>query len=105
MRDIKLLEETFKFRAICLRNMRISGTLLKRGAKAGLTLVQIGQILCRPDEDDTLPSILEQIVKKARHVANMMAQMQSKIKDSTLRLILPQNQQGRAHSGMREEAT
>lgn len=35
----------------------------------------------------------------------MMAQMQSKIKDSTLRLILPQNQQGRTHSAMREEAT
>lgn len=53
MSDIKLLEETFKFRPICLRNMRISATLLKRAAKQGLTLAQIGQILCRPDEDDT----------------------------------------------------
>ena len=52
MQDIKMLEETFKFRPQCLRNMRISSTLLKKGAEAGLTLAQIGQILCRPDEDD-----------------------------------------------------
>ena len=52
MQDIKLLEETFKFRPQCLRNMRISSTLLKKGAEAGLTLAQIGQILYRPDEDD-----------------------------------------------------
>ena len=65
-----------------MRNMRISSTLLKKGAEAGLTLAQIGQILCRPDDDDGQPSILEQIVKKARTCANMMAQMQTKIKDS-----------------------
>ena len=64
-----------------MRNMRISSTLLKKGAEAGLTLAQIGQILCRPDDDEQ-PSILEQIVKKARTCANMMAQMQTKIKDS-----------------------
>lgn len=38
MKDIKLLEENFKFRPICLRNMRISATLLKKSAAAGLTL-------------------------------------------------------------------
>lgn len=38
MKDIKLLEENFKFRPICLRNMRISSTLLKKSAEAGLTL-------------------------------------------------------------------
>jgi len=38
MEDIKLLESTFKFRPICLRNIRISGLLLQRGALAGLTL-------------------------------------------------------------------
>lgn len=59
MADIENLEKTFKFRPQCLRNMRISSTLLKKGAKAGLTLAQIGQILCRPDEDDEQPSILE----------------------------------------------
>ena len=55
--------------------MRISCTLLKKGAEAGLTLSQIGQILCRPDEDDEQPSLLEQIVRKARMCANMMAQL------------------------------
>ena len=91
MQDIKMLEETFKFRPQCLRNMRISSTLLKKGAEAGLTLAQIGQILCRPDEDDEQPSLLEEIVQKARMCANMMAQIQTRIKDSTLRLILPSN--------------
>lgn len=73
--------------------MRISCTLLKKGAEAGLNLSQIGQILCRPDEDDEQPSLLEQIVRKARMCANMMAQMQTRIKDSNLRLILPTMQQ------------
>lgn len=36
--DIKLLESTFKFRPICLRNIRISSLLLQRGALEGLTL-------------------------------------------------------------------
>ena len=52
MADIEVLEKTFKFRPKCLRNMRISSTLLKKGAEAGLTLQQIGEILCRPDDDD-----------------------------------------------------
>jgi hypothetical protein len=38
MEDIKLLEGTFKFRPICLRNIRISSLLLQRGAMAGLNL-------------------------------------------------------------------
>ena len=45
--------------------------------------------MCRPDEDDEQPSLLEQIVRKARMCANMMAQLQTRIKDSNLRLILP----------------
>ena len=56
----------------CLRNMRISCTLLKRGAKAGLNLTQIASILCRPDEDDEMPSQLEMIVTKARNCADMV---------------------------------
>lgn len=73
MKDIKLLQANFKFRPICLRNMRISNMLLKKGAAAGLTLANIGQILCRPDEDDEQPSMLETMVSKARVCANMMA--------------------------------
>lgn len=38
IKDIKILENSFKFRPICLRNIRISATLLKRGAAAGLNL-------------------------------------------------------------------
>lgn len=75
MRDIKILEKSFKFRCICLRNMRISTTLLQHSARAGLTLVQIGQILCRPDEDESQPSLLERIVDKARLIADMKVKM------------------------------
>jgi len=39
--------------------MRISSTLLKKGAEAGLNLCQIGKILCRPDCDDEEISLLE----------------------------------------------
>ena len=42
MADIQMLEQKFKFRPQCLRNLRISSTLLKKGAAAGLTLAQIG---------------------------------------------------------------
>ena len=46
--------------------MRISNTLLKMGAMAGLTLAQISSILCRDiyDEEES-PSPLENIVSKA----------------------------------------
>lgn len=49
--------------------------LLKKGAIAGLTLADIGKILCRPDEDDEIPSILEKIVKRARTFGDMFALM------------------------------
>ena len=75
MKDIKLLEDNFKFRPICLRNMRISNILLKKAAEAGLTLANIGQILCRPDDDFDQPSLLEKMVQKARTCADMMAQV------------------------------
>jgi Phosphatidylinositol 3- and 4-kinase len=38
MKDMDLLERTFRFRPICLRNVRITTTLLKTAAKAGLNL-------------------------------------------------------------------
>lgn len=50
--DIAILEQSFRFRPVCLRNMRISSLLLKYGARKGLNLAEIGSILCRPDEDD-----------------------------------------------------
>jgi len=72
LKDVDILEKTFKFRPICLRNMRISTTLLKMAAQAGLTLAQIGQILCRPDEDESIPSLLERIVDKSRLIADLI---------------------------------
>lgn len=63
--DVQLLEKNFKVRPECLRNFKISSLLLKRAAAKGLNLAQIGQILCRPDDDDEAPSLLEKIVNKA----------------------------------------
>jgi hypothetical protein len=48
--------------------MRISNILLKRGAENGLTLYQIGKILCRSYEDETKLSILEKVVQKAERI-------------------------------------
>ena len=64
-KDLKMLESLLPFREVCLRNMRISTLLLQVGARMGLTLAQIGGILCRPDEDDQQPSILETLVSEA----------------------------------------
>lgn len=64
-KDIELLESTLSFRPICLRNIKISTTLLKMGAQAGLTLAQIGEIMCRSDDDDSEPSELEKIISQA----------------------------------------
>ena len=63
--DIRLIEQNFRVRPECLRNIKISTILLKKAASKGLTLSQIGQILCRPDDDEDAPSLLEKIVNKA----------------------------------------
>lgn len=101
VRDIQLIEKTFHFRPVCLRNIRISTTLLKSAAEEGLTLEQIGQILCRPDEDDSMPSLLEKIVQKARQITDMMIKMQMKYKDSKLRAI--HNNNGKRQLNTMEE--
>jgi len=60
--DVKFIEKYFSIRPVCLRNMKISTLLLQKAAEKGLNLAEIGQILCRPDHDDSEPSILEKIV-------------------------------------------
>jgi hypothetical protein len=60
--DLRMLSERLPLRSVCLKNMRISGTLLKVGARMDLTLQQIGFILCRPDDDEEQLSILETLV-------------------------------------------
>lgn len=57
--DVAHLEKSFDIRPICLRNIKITGSLLKEAARQGLTLAQIGKILCRPDDDETQESPLE----------------------------------------------
>lgn len=70
-KDIQLIEKNFKVRPECLRSIKISSLLLKQAASQGLTLAQIGSILCRPDDDEDAPSLLEKIVTKAQLCANL----------------------------------
>lgn len=60
-----MLESQMPFRPTCLRNMRISNILLKLGAREGLTLAQIGKILCRTIDEDDKMSVLETVVARA----------------------------------------
>lgn len=62
--EITFLKEAMPFRDRCLRNLRISNILLKKGANAGLTLAQIGALLYRPGFDNS-PSVIEQVVAKS----------------------------------------
>jgi hypothetical protein len=79
LKDIKMLDNSFKFRKIWLRNIRITGILLKKGAELGLTLHQIVSILCREDdyEDDPEPSMLEKIIKKAEDMAKTIRRIKA----------------------------
>ena len=49
-----------------------------------MTLAQIGQILCRPDDDEEAPSLLEKLVKKAELCANLRLLQIRKFKDSMI---------------------
>lgn len=85
--DIRFIERNFKVRPECLRNIKITNLLLKEAATKGLTLAQIGQILCRPDDDETVPSLLEKLVKKAELCANLRLNQQRQFKTSMVSLI------------------
>ena len=62
LENIKFLQETMPFRDKCLRNIRISSLLLKKGAKAGLSLYNIGTMLYRKGYSET-PSVIEKIIE------------------------------------------
>ena len=68
LEDVRLLDQHLRFRRVCLRNIRVSGTLLKKGVDHGLNLAQIGSILCR--EDDEIPSVLEKLVLQADNITH-----------------------------------
>lgn len=61
---ISALQETMPFRDICLRNIRIAALLIKKGAKAGLSLYNIGSMLYRKGYSDT-PSVIEKVIEDA----------------------------------------
>jgi len=60
--DAAILEK-IGVRPDCIRTMKISSTLLKKGIASGLTLYDIGSMVCRPAIDQ--PSTLERLFEKA----------------------------------------
>jgi len=52
MEDAKRLSRMLYFRSNCLRNFIIANMLLKKGAKAGLSLFQIASIIYKEEETD-----------------------------------------------------
>lgn len=63
--DAKLLEKKLGIRRECCRLLEVTTTLLKVGAANGLTLYDIGSLMCRSEETeggDFVPSPLERIV-------------------------------------------
>ncbi len=47
----------------------------------------MGQVLCRPDDDETKPSLLERIVDKSRDITDLIVENKAKFKDSLVRHI------------------
>lgn len=62
--DIKLIQELVPISDKSLMNLRVASELLKKGAKAGLTLQQIGSLLYRKD-DESGHSVVEKIIMKS----------------------------------------
>ena len=59
LENIQQLKQTIQIRDICLRNLRIAGTILKTGVIAGLPLYHIGTIMYRPGFGDDNEILLE----------------------------------------------
>ena len=66
-RDIRLLRSQLSVREECLQNIRVTGTVLKAGVAAGLTLYDIASILCRQDLDT--PSPVESLVDRVNRIS------------------------------------
>lgn len=61
------MQSKLNLREECLRNFRISTTILKKGAEAGLTIKEIGKIIYRDDSDEE--STVERLIAEAKHYA------------------------------------
>ncbi len=67
-KDVAVLSEKLNLRPSCLRLFRVVCTLLIEGAKAGLTLYEIANIILR-QEDLHAPSIMERILLRAKDLS------------------------------------
>jgi hypothetical protein len=69
--DCLFLNDMLHIRPECLRVSKISTTLLKKAVKYGLTLFDIGNIVCRSDRDSDQPSELEMMCQLASQRVSM----------------------------------
>lgn len=70
LEDIRLLKKILPIRDKCLKNIRITGMLLKKGVEMGLSLYDIGSIMYRSQDD--VPSILEKAVSNAEQIYSLV---------------------------------
>lgn len=68
--DLNRISNNIKIRQICLKNFRISNTVLKISINYGLTLYDIGMLIYRPEFDE-VPSQLEIIVEKVNKITKL----------------------------------
>jgi hypothetical protein len=95
VKDICMLKRLFPFRDNCLKNFRIAAVLLKKGARAGLTLHQIASLLYRQNFDDAV-SAVERTVEKAEEF--YLIAKQSKTSEPVKPKAQSKAQRPRAHS-------
>jgi len=74
-RDAAVLR-SLDIREECILNMKATTTLLKKGAKAGMTLHQIAKVICRDNLD--APSLLEMSLAQARVLASKCVELKMK---------------------------
>lgn len=70
--DCELLRAKLSIREPCLRLMRITTMLLKKGVARGLTLYEIAKIICRDSIDDAESSELEIVCHQATALAKVL---------------------------------
>lgn len=70
-RDAHMLQTELGIRNECIQTMRIMYTLLKKSIDLNLTLYDIGMIVCKKNYDLAAPSVLEQMVMKAKDIVSV----------------------------------
>lgn len=68
-RNISMLKQKINLHPECLKMLKVGTTLLKKGVEAGLTLFDIGSLLCSTDQNQ--PSKLDLLLEKAKKLSGI----------------------------------